>query len=382
MDREIFLVSADGKLVSMQATPYDSERLLQEILANHPALLAGSAIDPVKPRRWLLVRREAGLPSEEAGGARWSVDHLFLDQDGVPTLVEVKRSSDTRIRREVVGQMLDYAANAVVHWPVESLRSTFEARCQLEGSDPEEQVAALLQGTASTEEFWQNVKTNLQAGRIRLLFVADQIPVELRRVVEFLNTQMDPAEVLAIEIPQFVGPGVRTLVPTVLGRTAESEQRKAPGQSRPTEAWTEERFFAELATRASRPAVAAARRILDWATRRTTRIWWGRGSQSGSFVPVLSHAGTDHQLFAVWTYAALEVYFYWYQYKDPFVTEASRLEILERLNAIDGIALPADSVNKRPSIPLDLIASDARLSAVLTVFDRVIERIERSEPET
>ena len=28
-----------------------------------------------------------------------------------PTLVEVKRSSDTRIRREVVGQMLDYAAN-------------------------------------------------------------------------------------------------------------------------------------------------------------------------------------------------------------------------------------------------------------------------------
>jgi hypothetical protein len=32
----------------------------------------------------------------------------------VPTLLEVKRSSDTRIRREVVGQMLDYAANGVV----------------------------------------------------------------------------------------------------------------------------------------------------------------------------------------------------------------------------------------------------------------------------
>jgi hypothetical protein len=45
----------------------------------------------------------------------------------VPTLVEVKRSSDTRIRREVVGQMLDYAANAVVYWPLERLRATFEA---------------------------------------------------------------------------------------------------------------------------------------------------------------------------------------------------------------------------------------------------------------
>jgi hypothetical protein len=82
-------------------------------------LLAGNQIDIEKPRKWLLVSREAALPSEENGSDRWSVDHLFLDQDAVPTLVEVKRSSDTRIRREVVGQMLDYAANAVVYWPVE-----------------------------------------------------------------------------------------------------------------------------------------------------------------------------------------------------------------------------------------------------------------------
>ena len=33
-----------------------------------------------------------------------------LDQDAIPTLVKVERSSDTRVRCEVVGQMLDYAA--------------------------------------------------------------------------------------------------------------------------------------------------------------------------------------------------------------------------------------------------------------------------------
>jgi hypothetical protein len=37
---------------------------------------------------------------------------LIIDQHAIPTLVEVKRSTDTRIRREVVSQMLDYAANA------------------------------------------------------------------------------------------------------------------------------------------------------------------------------------------------------------------------------------------------------------------------------
>ena len=50
---------------------------------------------------------------------------------------------------------------------------------------------------ADTESFWQQVKTNLQAGRIRLVSVADEISTELRRIVEFLNEQMGPAEVFA-----------------------------------------------------------------------------------------------------------------------------------------------------------------------------------------
>jgi hypothetical protein len=56
----------------------------------------------------------------------------FVDQDAVPTFVEVKRSSDTRLRREVVGQMLDYAANASAHWdagaPAQQLRIAFRGR--------------------------------------------------------------------------------------------------------------------------------------------------------------------------------------------------------------------------------------------------------------
>ena len=52
--------------------------------------------------------------------------------------------------------------------------------------------------------FWLDAKTNLQASRIRLIFVADEIPAELQRIVEFLNGQMDPAEVYAIAIPQYV----------------------------------------------------------------------------------------------------------------------------------------------------------------------------------
>ena len=63
-------------------------------------------------------------------------------------------------------------------------------------------------GEIDPDAFWQRVKTNLQAGPIRMLFVVDDIPPELRRIVEFLNQQMDPAEVLAVELRQYAGQGL------------------------------------------------------------------------------------------------------------------------------------------------------------------------------
>ena len=80
---------------------------------------------------------------------------------------------------------------------------------------------------------------------MRLVFVADEIPRELQRVVEFLNTQMAPAEVLAIEVKQYVGEGLRTLVPKVLGQTAEAQQRK--GRRGASRQWDEESFMRTLA---------------------------------------------------------------------------------------------------------------------------------------
>jgi hypothetical protein len=41
------------------------------------------------PCRWLLVRREATVPDDTDSAGRWAIDHVFVDQDGVPTLVEV-----------------------------------------------------------------------------------------------------------------------------------------------------------------------------------------------------------------------------------------------------------------------------------------------------
>lgn len=173
MTGTIYLVQNDGSLVEMSEQSYDTEDLLQGLLAQYPNLLAGDQMNEADPRRWLLVAREMGVPWEEGGSDRMSLDHLFLDQDGIPTLVEVKRSSDTRIRREVVGQMLDYAANAAVYWPVERIRATFEATCHVQGDDPDQRLAEFLgvmpEDQDAIDALWQQVADHLASGRLGLL---------------------------------------------------------------------------------------------------------------------------------------------------------------------------------------------------------------------
>ena len=370
----IFLIRDKGKLVEMTEKAYDSEDLLQKLLEDYPNLLAGDQIDKESPRRWLLIAREMNLASEQDGPSRWSVDHLFLDQDGIPTIIEVKRSSDTRIRREVVGQMLEYASNGVVYWPVEQLRSTYQTYWEDKGQDPKQVLTDFLGPDKDHDQFWQTVKTNLQAGKVRMVFVADEIPSELRRVVEFLNEQMDPAEVLAVEMKQYVGEGLQTLVPRVIGQTEEAVQKKAVGAKNKFQ-WDETSFFKAIEERQGLEDAKVARRILDWAKDRKLKLWWGQGAKDGSFFPMVPITGDDQVTISVWTYGRLEVQFMWLRNRSPFNDINKRMELLRRFNEIPGVSLPQDSIEKRPSIQLARFHKDNTISKLLDILDWLIAEL-------
>jgi hypothetical protein len=377
MTDAIFLIQQDESLVEMTDQPYDSEDLLQSLLAKYPNLIAGNQINPDAPRRWLLVKREAGLASEENGSNRWSVDHLFLDQEGIPTLIEVKRSSDTRIRREVVGQMLDYAANAIVYWPIEQIRSFLESTCQVKELDPDQAVMELIGVENDLEQFWQQVKTNLQAGRIRMIFVADEIPSELRRIVEFLNEQMNPAEVLAVEIKQFAGKGLKTLVPRVMGLTAEAQQKKSTGRDRQQRKWDEQSFFSALLERTDKETVVVVRKLYEWVQQNATYSWWGEGQRSGSFVPVFEVNGDRHYLFSAWTNGSLEMYFYWMQGQPPFDQREKRLQLLRRLNDVPGVNLSENSLERRPNFPFTVLKNPVAYTKLIEAFQYFLDEIKQ-----
>lgn len=382
MNEKIYIIDNNQQLREMEARDYDDEDLLQTMLADHPDLLAGHQINEQEPRRWMLVAREMGVPDAEGGANRWSLDHLFLDQDGIPTLVEVKRAADTRIRREVVGQMFDYAANALLHWPLETVERSFEATCQSKDLDPDVVVAGLLglqpEAEEEIEAYWTAVENNLKNGRLRLIFLADRIPIELRRIIEFLNEQMHSTEVLGVELRQFADDELKVITPRVVGQTTAAEKAK---QTKGIQ-WDEPLFINNLQENRGDEDVKVAAAIMEWARSKGLRELWGKGKRFGSLTPIYDDSvGNSHSLFRMYSEGSLELYFQWYKRHPPFDTVEKRLELMEKLNDIPGISLTRDVITRRPSVPLAIFRDEENLKTFLSIYEWYISQIDSHSAE-
>ena len=271
MAERIYLTTADGTIEPLEEKAFALEDELQALIAKHPELLDGEQMRPGDPRRWLLISREKGIAQAAGEGARWALDHLLVDQDARPTLAEVKRGWNPEIRRTIVGQLLEYAAHASETWKAAELRETFERIAEERGTDPREELDRLLQTGAEpdADAFWDEVARNLDANRLRLLFIADRIPDELARVATFLNEQMADIEVLAVEIKRFQGTTNQTLVPRVIGRTTRGSKA---GRSRTGTRLTRDSFLDGFADEGVR---AVAQGLLDMAQEAGARIYYG-----------------------------------------------------------------------------------------------------------
>jgi hypothetical protein len=232
----VWIQRAGGGLTPLEPITYAAETDFQELLAQHPEVL--SATISSHGAGWLLVKRELaiGFESDEERTI-WSLDHLFIDDEGTPVLVEVKRSSDPRARREVVAQMLDYAASFRHSWTAESLRVQWASSPRPGAADSTVEMDRFLGTTAFEDEdaFWSEVATRISANRLRLLFVADRLSPTLVRIIEYLNEQLATTEVLGVEVvPHSDGQpgGLTAYVPFVRGQTSAVPRSKQPSTRR------------------------------------------------------------------------------------------------------------------------------------------------------
>jgi len=190
--------------------------------------------------------------------------------------------------------------------------------------------------------------------------------------VEFLNRQMRPAEVLAIELRQYEGQGLKTLVPIVLGQTQEAVQKKGGGarSSQTKRQWDEASLLADMAEKNGPEIVEIARLLIAWINRNADRVEFNDNPRWASMMLQFEVAGgLVPGPFRLWSDGMLNLTFQYMLDRPVFGDAGRREEMRRRLNLIPGIALKEDATRKRPTIQLAALAPAGSLDAFLAVMD-------------
>lgn len=256
----------DGRAVEMSEQPYEQERVLQDLIAQNPNILLRSS-EPTGARLFL-VAQEFSIAEGGDSSNSYAIDHLMVDEAGTPVLVEVKRSSDTRARREVVAQMLDYASRAST-WDVGTLRDSFLK------NNPDAAGTEL-----DDDSFWGQVENSLKAERLRLVFAADQIPDSLRTLIEFLNRNLAGIEVYGVEIRQYQTQDATLLTSGVVGGGSADSRRAALRSAE----WDADTFSECLLKNNRRDAVEVSRQLIDFSISAGLSYSPGHGTKFPSFL--------------------------------------------------------------------------------------------------
>ena len=237
------------------------EDALQTLFEKYPQIIPGKQIDPVSddPPNFVLLRREMPV-----GG--WSLDHLFVDQKATLTLVEAKLFQNPESRREVIGQILEYAANATEFWTGGVVR---QKATEFWGNQtPPKELDKVLQEEfgrdLDIENFWRRVEENLRNGRIRLIIATDELRPEMRRIIEYLNKEMQNTEVLGLELKCYGEESESLiLVPRLAGQTQPKKF-----VDRGNVKWTVDKLKTAYADLPDRELGRRLQKILDWAVKR------------------------------------------------------------------------------------------------------------------
>ena len=365
----LFHIDSDGSLSEMKPRDYDDEDHIQRLLAEYPAIL-GAQYNFQEPRRWALVQREVPVPDGVSSDRRWSLDHLYVDQDAIPTLVEVKRNRDTRSRREVIGQMFDYAANGPAYWSMGALRDAFASTHASLSPNANEALQMVLGEDVDCERFWTEVEENLRAGRIRMIFLVDQMPDELLRIVEFLAKQLRTAEVYAVEVRQHVGASGQVLATSILGQTQNDEKKISAGRTMTR--LTIDEWFIDYQDRHGDKASEIARFIQDWAEKLSLSAFV-TSAQTPSLGWTVTEGETSRYPLFLTGNGKVSVSLSYLAYSPLYQNEADRQALVDALRSID-VPFSLRSLNGDIRIPISELQDPTRRDLYLEIIKGVVAR--------
>jgi hypothetical protein len=147
----------------------------------------------------LIVTREEELPAvfirEAALRGSGFTDLLGVDALGNVLIVETKLAKNREIRREVIGQVLEYAAFL---WGMsyEEFDELFKSRTGKSIADSFLEKSESI----SIEEILASIAGNLEQGRFKLLIAVDDINPELEKIIAYISGLRSGLMLEALEV--------------------------------------------------------------------------------------------------------------------------------------------------------------------------------------
>lgn len=213
---QLLIRQSDGTWREPDLTGYGGEAELQQILAEHPELIPGVSADAVTCGEF---QSTAGL-----------ADVVVVDGDGQVTLVECKLASNPQIRREVVGQMFDYASR-LWRMGIEDFAARWQNRTGQAPFPADDDGLRLRDAVAE----------NLAQGWFRIVLAVDAINEPLRRMTEYLNAMSGPdTSIIAVEYRRVTQGSLEMLMSQTYGE--ELAEAKAASVTRDRKVWDVETY--------------------------------------------------------------------------------------------------------------------------------------------
>jgi len=163
--------------------PAYREILIQKLVHADPSILPIEEIEPVFAGVRAICM-ELGL--SRYGADKW-IDNLLITPEGRICICECKLWNNRESVREVIGQMLDYAAE-LSDLPYTDLRDRVRKALRTDIEDPI--VDAVLGEQADEDQkldFINSVSRSLRLGNFLLLLVSDRIRPEMERITDLLE---------------------------------------------------------------------------------------------------------------------------------------------------------------------------------------------------
>ena len=354
---------------------------LYELTNNHisEVLPTSFAVEQVSERSDLqrLLRHQVHILGEELlviaeefgewEDSRRRIDLLALDKQANLVVIELKRTEEGG---HMELQALRYAAMVSV-MTFDRAAEVYSAFCQKHKPDTDARQDLL--------DFldWTEPQEDQFAQDVRIILVAADFSKEITTTALWLNQRL--LDIRCIRIKPYTYNGhclinVQPLIPLpetadfqIKIRDKESQERQGRKKEK-----TLDQIDKEMQASLTPEQYATAQKIRSWLEKSGFQVF---ATQNG-FAQYKEVSGVRHYFFKVQTNGLIQVWFYYLKMKEPFVDEGMRLELLERLNGIEGVELPKEKVGGKPSFSIDVLESEQKLYDFLAVFDSAEGKIQ------